>query len=54
MSEFLHMGKYAQYVWPAYGIVLVCFLLNIYWARRALAQARAEARRRLAIQKENE
>ena len=49
---FLHMGKYAQYVWPAYGIVLAVFLLNVLWAQRLLGRARAEARRRIAIQEE--
>jgi heme exporter protein CcmD len=49
MSEFLAMGGYAQYVWPAYAIVLAAIVLNIVWARRALARARAEARKRLAM-----
>jgi heme exporter protein CcmD len=49
MSEFLAMGGYAQYVWPAYVIVLAAIVLNIVWARRALARARAEARKRLAM-----
>ena len=29
MSEFLHMGGYAAYVWSAYGISLVVLILNI-------------------------
>ena len=52
MSEFLSMGGYARYLWPAYGITFAVVLLNIYWARRLLAQARLEAKRRLAIMQE--
>jgi heme exporter protein D len=29
MTEVLHMGGYAAYVWPAYGIVLVVLAANI-------------------------
>ena len=44
MSEFLAMGGYAAYVWPAYGITLVVLVLNAAAARRwhkgALRRAR--------------
>ena len=43
------MGGYARYLWPAYGITFAVVLLNVVWARRLLARARAEARRRLAV-----
>jgi heme exporter protein CcmD len=49
MSDFLAMGGYAQYVWPSYVVVLAAIVLNIVWARRALARARLEARKRLAM-----
>ena len=49
MREFLDMGGYAAYVWPAYAVTFAVIGLNIFWARRALAEARAAARRRLAI-----
>ncbi len=49
MNEFLAMGGYAQYVWPSYGIVLAAVVLNVVWARRALQRARADARKRLAM-----
>ena len=52
MIEFLRMGGYAAYVWPAYGITLAIVVLNIVWARRALGRARDEARRRMATQGE--
>jgi heme exporter protein CcmD len=47
MSGFLHMGGYAAFVWPSYLITLTIVVLNIIWARRALARASTEARRRL-------
>jgi heme exporter protein CcmD len=47
MRQFLEMGGYAAYVWPAYALTLAIVALNIIWARRVLAQARAAARRRL-------
>ena len=50
MTQFLHMGGYAAFVWPAYGVTLLVVLLNIFWARRLLWQAKQEARRRLATQ----
>jgi heme exporter protein D len=47
MSEFFHMGGYARFVWPSYALTLAIVILNIVWARRSLARARAEARRRV-------
>lgn len=52
MKDFFDMGGYAAFVWPAYAVTLAVIALNIYWARRQLAQARAAARRRLAAQEE--
>jgi heme exporter protein CcmD len=49
MNEFLHMGGYARFVWPSYALTFTIVILNIVWARRSLAQARAEARRRLSM-----
>ena len=50
MRQFLAMGGYAAYVWPAYAVTLAVVGLNVVWARRALARARAAARRRLDSQ----
>lgn len=50
MSEFLAMGGYAAFLWPAYAVTLLAVLVNIIIARRAHAAAKAEARRRLAIE----
>jgi heme exporter protein CcmD len=52
MSQFLDMGGYALYVWPAYTITFVVVALNVVWARRLLSQARAAARRRLTTRGE--
>lgn len=52
MTHFLQMGGYARFLWPSYGITFAVVALNILWARRLLAQARTEARRRLAMQEE--
>jgi heme exporter protein D len=53
MREFLEMGGYAVYVWPAYAVTLAVVALNVFWARRALARARAAAQRRLDSQAPN-
>ena len=50
MKEFFHMSGYAAYVWPSFGLAAAALLLNIYWARRAVRLAVAEARRRIAME----
>lgn len=32
LSQIIHMGGYAAYVWPAYGITLAVFALNLFLA----------------------
>jgi len=49
LMEYLDMGGYARYVWPAYIIVIVGIASNIVMARRALRRAREAAVRRLAV-----
>ena len=49
LMEYLDMGGYARYVWPAYIIVLVAIGSNVVMARRALKRARDTAARRLAV-----
>jgi heme exporter protein CcmD len=49
MKEFLDMGGYAAFVWPAWGLTFVVVILNVIWAKRSLARSREEARRRLAM-----
>ncbi|HTT06876.1 MAG TPA: heme exporter protein CcmD [Steroidobacteraceae bacterium] len=48
MMQFLLMGGYAVYVWPSVALALAVLALNILWARRSLASAQREARRRFA------
>ena len=46
MSEFLHMGGYAFYVWTAYGAAFVVLALNLaapIRRRRRLVRERAAA-----------
>ena len=49
MKGFFEMGGYAPYLWPSYAVTLAVVVLNVVWARRALARARAEAWRRLGV-----
>jgi heme exporter protein D len=49
LSEFLHMGGYAFYVWTSYGIALLILLVNIVLPlrqRRKLLTDIARATRR--------
>ncbi len=38
-SDFIAMSGYGRYVWGAYGMVLLCFIYEIYsvWKRRKIA-----------------
>jgi heme exporter protein CcmD len=49
MMHFLQMGGYAVYVWPAVALTVAGLALNVLWARRSLASAQRDARRRLII-----
>jgi heme exporter protein CcmD len=53
LAHFFDMGGYAAYVWPSYGIAFLLLGLNVWWAHRALAQARHAARRRIAMRGED-
>jgi heme exporter protein D len=53
LSEFFHMGGYAAYLWPAYLLTFAVLGWNVLSARRALREARAEARRRLTADRED-
>lgn len=50
MTHFLHMGGYAAFVWPSYGVTLLAVVCNIAWARQVLARAKTDARHRLQMQ----
>ena len=45
MSEFLHMGGYAGYVWSAYGIALVVLVANLFLPLTAHRQLRKRVKR---------
>jgi heme exporter protein CcmD len=52
MAEFLNMGGYAVYVWPAYAITAIVLMLNWWSARRYRADQWRAARRRAADRNE--
>jgi len=49
--HWLNMGGYWPFLWPSYALTLLVVVLNIYFARKSLAEARADVRRRLAAQR---
>ena len=49
MSEFLSMGGYGKYLWPAFALGLGIVVLNVVLALNSLANARQEAKRRLQM-----
>jgi heme exporter protein CcmD len=49
MNDFLEMSGYARYVWPAFALGFGVVLLNVWLAKRALADAERDARRRLEM-----
>ena len=48
MEDFLNMGGYARFVWPAYGLATAVFAWNLWSAIRLHSQAREQVRRRAA------
>ena len=54
MSDFLHMGGYAAYVWTAYGITLVVIVVNGWLAVRGHARSLARVRQMKAPHSQNE
>ena len=46
MHEFLTMGGYAGYVWPAYAIALIVIVVNCVAPLRRLRRLKADIRRR--------
>ena len=45
MEQFLAMGGYGRFVWPAYALGLIVFAWNILSARRRFTNARERATR---------
>jgi heme exporter protein D len=48
IQEFLAMGGYAAFVWPAFGLSAAVLVYNAWAARRFRARQLADARRRTA------
>ena len=46
IAEFIDMGGYAAFVWPAYAVALAVLIGNLVAARASHRRAVAEARRR--------
>jgi heme exporter protein D len=40
MSEFLHMGGYAWYVWGSYGVTFICLALEIIFLMKRSREAK--------------
>ena len=49
MSEFLAMGGYGKYLWPAFLLGFGIVVLNLVLALNSLAAARRDARRRMEM-----
>ena len=49
MSEFLDMGGYGKYLWPAFVLGFGIVVLNLVLALNSLTNAKQEARRRLEM-----
>jgi heme exporter protein CcmD len=49
MNEFLDMGGYGKYLWPAFLLGFGIVVLNLVLALNSLASAKQEARRRMEI-----
>lgn len=42
MQEFFHMGGYAGYVWPAYGIAALVLVILLFMTLRTLRAREAD------------
>jgi heme exporter protein CcmD len=52
LTDVLDMGDYGVYVWSCYGLTLVVLVLNVWLARRSLAEQLLHAKRRLKMNSE--
>ena len=51
IAQFFHMGGYAAYVWPSYGITAVAVLWMVVGACRTHRAGLEIARRRIDMEK---
>jgi heme exporter protein CcmD len=49
MSEFIEMGGYGKYLWPAFMLGFGIVVLNFLLALGSLKSAKQEARRRMEM-----
>ncbi|HET7570937.1 MAG TPA: heme exporter protein CcmD [Gammaproteobacteria bacterium] len=49
LHEFLTMGGYAAFVWPAYGVVAVVMIANVVIARRRHRRVLEALQRRVEL-----
>ena len=50
MNEFLEMGGYGKYLWPAFALGFGIVVLNLVMALTSLSDAKRDAKRRLEMQ----
>jgi heme exporter protein CcmD len=50
MSDFVSMGGYGKYLWPAFLLGFGIVVLNLVMALSSLSSAKQEAKRRLEMQ----
>ena len=53
LKDVLDMGEYGAYVWSCYGLTLAVLVLNVWLARRSLAEQQLHAKRRLQMNSES-
>ena len=53
LKDVLDMGDYGAYVWSCYGLTLAVLVLNVWLARRSLAEQLLHAKRRLKMNSES-
>jgi len=49
MTEFLEMGGYGKYLWPAFALGFGVVVLNLVLAMNSLASAKQDARKRMEM-----
>ena len=49
MTEFIDMGGYGKYLWPAFALGFGVVVLNLVLALNTLASAKQDARKRLEM-----
>ena len=53
LKDILDMGEYGAYVWSCYGLTFAVLVLNVWLARRSLAEQVLHAKRRVQMNSES-